>query len=143
MVTEELKTLLLEKKADLIKELSAINVLLGVSEVNKVQEQTKLAKLETRVFSSAVNNRSTSIKSKTEIETWKEYIFSVMKSVGGKLKSKDIADAILSANKDVSKERVYSVTRDKLAELVKEARVASIVGLSRKIGNVYEVIDTL
>jgi len=142
MVTDELKILLLEKKADLIKELNAIDVLLGLNNV-KVNEQAKPAKLETRVFSSAVNNRSINIKSKTEIDTWKEYIFSVMKSIGGKLKSKDIADAILNANKDVSKERVYSVTRDKISELVKEGRVVVKVGLSRKIGNVYEVIDTL
>jgi hypothetical protein len=142
MVSDELKTLLLAKKADLIKELNAINILLGHKEVEeKIQNVT--TQLETRIFSSAVNNRSTTIKAKSDFETWKEYIFVVMKSIGGKLKSKEIADAILSVNSNTSKERVYSITRDKLAELVKEGRIDSTVGSSRKVGNVYEVIDTL
>lgn len=142
MLTEELKTLLLEKRDDLIKELNAIDVLLGLNDFT-FNKQKITSKLETRTFSSAVNENSKGLKPKRDVETWKEYILSVMKSIGGKLKSKDIADAILIANKNVSKERVFSVTRDKLAELVKEERVVAKVGVSRKVGNIYEVIDTL
>lgn len=143
MVTDELKKLLLEKKVDLIKELDAINVLLGYDNII-AKEEKSTSKLETRTFSSAVNNISKSIEPKNDNETWKDYIFKVMKIIGGRLKSKDIADAIFNANqKYVTKERVFSVTRDKLGELVKDEKVVVEIGLSRKIGNIYEVIDTI
>lgn len=143
MITDELKTLLLEKRLDLIKELNAIDVLLGFDNT-KVIEQKSTLNVETNIFPSAVNETSKKVKSKTDTETWKDYIFNVMKSIGGKLKSKDIADAIFKANNNtVTKERVFSVTRDKLAELVKEEKIAVEVGFSRKVGNIYEVLDTL
>lgn len=143
MITDELKTLLLEKRLDLVKELNAIDVLLGFDNA-KATEQNSILKVEANIFPSAVNDSPRRVKSKTDAETWKDYIFNVMKSIGGKLKSKDIADAIFNANNNiVTKERVFSVTRDKLAELVKEERIAVEIGLSRKIGNIYEVIDTL
>lgn len=142
MITDELKTLLLEKRLDLVKELNAIDVLLGFDNI-KLTEQNSSLKVETNIFPSAVNDNSKNIKSKTDVETWKDYVFYVIKSIGGKLKSKDIADAILNANSNVSKERVFSVTRDKLAELVKEEKINVEAGLSRKLGNTYELIDTL
>lgn len=143
MITDELRTLLLEKRLDLVKELNAIDVLLGFDNAIVI-EQKSILNVETNVFASAVNETSKKVKSKTDAETWKDYIFNVMKSIGGKLKSKDIADVIFSANSNVvTKERVFSVTRDKLAELVKEEKIAVEVGLSRKIGNIYEVLDTL
>lgn len=143
MVTDELKKLLLEKKIDLIKELDAINVLLGFDNI-VVKEEKNTPKLETRVFSSAVNNISKKIEPKNDNEIWKDYILKVMKIIGGRMKSRDIADAIFIANqKNVTKERVFSVTRDKLAELVNDEKVIVEVGLSRKIGNIYEVIDTI
>jgi hypothetical protein len=142
MITDELKTLLLEKRLDLVKELNAIDVLLGFDNI-KASEQNSSLKVETNIFPSAVNDNSKNIKSKTDVETWKDYIFYVMKSIGGKLKSKDIAEVIFSSNSNITKERVYSVTRDKLAELVKEEKITVEVGLSRKVGNIYELIDIL
>ena len=143
MITDELKKLLLEKKIDLIKELDAINVLLGFDNI-VVKEEKNTPKLETRVFSSAVNNTSKNIEPKNDNEIWKDYILKVMKKIGGRMKSRDIAEAIFTANqKSVTKERVFSVTRDKLGELVNDEKVVVEIGLSRKIGNIYEVIDTL
>jgi hypothetical protein len=143
MVTDELKKLLLEKKIDLIKELDAINVLLGFDNI-AVKEEKSTSKLEARIFSSAVNNISKNIEPKNDNEIWKDYILKVMKIIGGRMKSRDIADAIFNANqKNATKERVFSVTRDKLGELVKDEKVIVEIGFSRKIGNIYEVIDTM
>lgn len=147
MINDELKVLLEAKRKDLIKELTAIDVLLGNNDGSIYLQsdvkntESKVAVVESKV---EVNDefRVDDIKMplKGDSEIWKDYIYKILKLRGSELKTKQIADLIIKANAKVAPARAKQVTADKLLELVNDGKVKVTKGASRKEGYIYEVL---
>ena len=56
-------------------------------------------------------------------KSWEEYIVDVLKEVGGKVKSKDIADAVIKANPNIPESRIMHAVRHHLSLLSKNGKI--------------------
>lgn len=139
MITDELRELLIEKKKDLIKELNAINVLLGEDEIVLSDFSNNVKNLLIIEESDEVPKFNVSAKSNNE--TWKDYIYKIANLLKYNIKTNQIADVILKSNKNVTPARAKQVSADKILELVNEGKVKVYKGVSKKEGYTYEVIE--
>jgi hypothetical protein len=147
MINDELKVLLEAKRKDLIKELTAIDVLLGNNDGNiYLQSNVKNIEGKAEVIEHKIEHKDEfrvdgiKMPSRGESEIWKDYIYKILKLRGTELKTNQIADIIIKANANVAPARAKQVTADKLLELVNDGKVKVTKGASRKIGYIYEVI---
>ncbi|HLN96818.1 MAG TPA: hypothetical protein VK183_14375 [Flavobacterium sp.] len=80
------------------------------------------------------------IPAKAEKVQWKDYFYTVIKRMGGKVRTGEIANAVIFANKDFTYNRVRQEAATKLPLLVKEGKLKITRGANKKEGNTYEVL---
>ena len=73
--------------------------------------------------------------------TWIDYVFFMLKEIGGKGKSSEVAKAIVNANGSITFDRAIDACRDKLSKLLKEGKIKADTSVNKKEGYVYEIID--
>ena len=145
MLTEELRILLEAKRKELILELNAIEILLGINEGKKFFEDKKVEEIDVdeERFSELMDDQykiNYRFKSKTESITWKDYIFNIIEVLKYNVRSHQVAEIIVKYNENIPPERAKQITSDRISELLKEGKVKAIKGNSRKIGYIYELI---
>lgn len=72
--------------------------------------------------------------------TWVDYVLLMLKEIGGKGKSSDVAKAIFEANDDITLQRAKDASSDKLSRLLSANRVKAIKSTYKKDGYTYEII---
>ena len=70
---------------------------------------------------------------------WDEYILMVLKALGGKGKSREVAKAIVEANNDITPGRAKDASSDKLSRLLAAGRISAIKPRHKKEGYTYEI----
>ena len=72
--------------------------------------------------------------------SWNEYVLFMLNEIGGKGKSRDVANAIDSANSDISIKRAINASQDKLSRLLKEGKIKANKPQYKKEGYLYEIL---
>ena len=72
--------------------------------------------------------------------SWIDYVLFMLNEIGGKGKSRDVANAVDSANTDISIDRAVNASQDKLSRLLKEGKIKAIKPQHKKEGYLYEII---
>ena len=87
------------------------------------------------------NSKEYNIPPKTDRIQWKDYFYLVIKEIGGKVKTGEIANAVIKVNRNYTYNRIRQEAATKLPLLVKENRLKVTLGVTKKDGNTYEVLS--
>lgn len=71
--------------------------------------------------------------------SWEEYVLIILKNLGGKAKSREVAKAIVESNNDITPGRAKDASSDKLSRLLAAGRVSAIKPKLKKEGYTYEI----
>lgn len=112
---------------ELMDELEAIDKIIG---------STKELYLHSKEASVSKTNRGTP---KGDM-SWEDYVFFMLKEIGGVGKASDVAKAIVSSNDDITLKRAKDACSDKLSKLLGLKKLKATKGVSKRDGYVYEVI---
>lgn len=124
---ELIEHLHLREKA-LIKELDAIRTLIGVYTSDDTDgEDVKIS--------------DSMIAPKGKMN-WGNYAVYVLRKIGGKAKTAEVADAAIKANPGIDKETIKSAIRAKLSIKYREGTIDAVKTKNKKDGYVYEIKDT-
>lgn len=106
---ELLKELQIREK-ELMDELSAIRTILGVSNTDIPIGKSSHGEQRDKVAPTGTPKGKMS---------WAKYVELILKEIGGKGKSKDVADAVCKANPKIDEARVLHAVRHHLSKLLK------------------------
>lgn len=72
--------------------------------------------------------------------TWMDYVYFMLKEIGGGGKTADVAKAIVNANSDITYDRAKDASSDKLSRLLGAGKIKATKGNTKKDGYYYEII---
>ncbi len=129
-IYSEIKTQLPE----LVEELNAIDKIIGSNIVNLYANNSGKSNV-----TATLTTKKTVGTPKGDM-TWIEYVLFMLKEIGGKGKSSDVARAIVNANSSISFDRAIDACRDKLSKLLKEGKINADTSVNKKEGYLYEIV---
>lgn len=71
--------------------------------------------------------------------SWEDYVYFMLKEIGGVGKSLDVAKAIVAANDDITLKRAKDACSDKLSKHLQARRIKATKPKSKKDGYLYEI----
>ncbi|WP_445955428.1 hypothetical protein [Yeosuana sp.] len=114
----------------------------------KLPELTEQLEAIDKIIGSMTGVNSLSNKAATSQNTigtpkgdmsWLDYVFFMLNEIGGKGKSRDVANAIEKANADINIDRAINASQDKLSRLLKEGKIDAIKPAYKKDGYLYKI----
>ncbi len=121
------------REEELIKELSAIQTLIGVYNKNNTTTET------TSIEEHPIVIDGNKIPPKGSMG-WENYAILVLRRIGGKAKASEVTVAAVKANPNIDKKTIKSAIRAKLSIKYRDGNIDAIKGENKKDGYVY-VLD--
>lgn len=117
---------------ELIQELDAIDKILSRnSNLNSFSRTSKLN--EKPMFASNIPPKGD--------YSWDEYILIVLRALGGKAKTREVAKAIVESNNDITYGRAKDASSDKLSRHLAAGRINAVKPKLKKEGYTYEIYE--